>query len=429
MTDTTAGHLKSFIPVSPESHFPIQNLPFGVFRPHSGGAPRVGVAIGNQILDMSVVERIGWLVIPGLCDSVEPIFDRASLNTFMACGRRVWSAVRGRLSLLLRDDQPLLRDDAALRREAIVPMSEAELLLPVEIGDYTDFYSSREHATNVGAMLRGPDNALMPNWLHLPVAYHGRASSVVVSGTDLRRPCGQTKPDEAPVPAFGPSRSVDFELELGFFVGTGNVLGEPIPIDRAEEHIFGFVLVNDWSARDIQKWEYVPLGPFLSKNFGTSISPWVVSLDALQPFRVAGPAQDPVPLPYLKNARDAAYDIYLEVSLQAAGSRESTRICSTNARDLYWSCSQQLAHHASNGCNLRTGDLLASGTISGSPADARGCLLERTLGGRQPLVLPDGQARKFLEDGDRVTMTGWCQGTGFRVGFGEVTGTLLPARQ
>jgi fumarylacetoacetase len=428
MTDTTDPQLRSFIPVAAESHFPIQNLPFGVFRPRAGGAPHVGVAIGEMVIDLAVLERRGLLYAGGPAGDRGPLFDRRALNAFMAGGRPLWTEVRRRLTQLLRHDEPQLRDDAALCREALVPMSGAELLLPVEIGDYTDFYSSREHATNVGAMLRGPENALMPNWLHLPVAYHGRASSIVVSGTDLRRPCGQTKSDDAPAPVFGPSRSVDFELELGFFIGLGNVLGESIPIVRADEHIFGFALVNDWSARDIQKWEYVPLGPFLAKSFGTSISPWVVPLDALAPFRVAGPVQKPTPLPYIRNPRDAAHNIQLEVWLQAAGDSEPTRICAGNARDLYWSSSQQIAHHTSSGCNLRTGDLLASGTISGSTAESRGCLLERTLGGRQPIVLPNGQSRAFLEDGDRVTMTGWCQGAGYRVGFGEVTGRLLPAR-
>jgi fumarylacetoacetase len=424
MTDPA---LHSFIPVAPDSHFSIQNLPFGVFVPHTGGAPRVGVAIGEMVLDLSVLESCGLLCPAVQTANRESLFGRPSLNAFMACGRPLWNEVRERLTQLLRHDDACLRDDTALREEALLPMSDVEMLLPVEIGDYTDFYSSREHASNVGAMLRGPEKALMPNWLHLPVAYHGRASSVVVSGTDLRRPSGQMNPDNAPAPAFGPSRSVDFELELGLFVGPGNMLGEPIPIDRAAEHIFGFVLVNDWSARDIQKWEYVPLGPFLAKSFGTSISPWVVTLDALEPFRVAGPEQIPTPLPYLVSQANAAYDIHLEVWLQAVGDCEPARICITNSRALYWSVIQQIAHHTSNGCNLKTGDLLASGTISGSAPDARGCLLERTLGGRQPLTLPDGSTRAFLEDGDRVTMTGWCQGAGYRVGFGDVTGALLPS--
>jgi fumarylacetoacetase len=427
MTDTTDPHLRSFIAVAPESHFPIQNLPFGVFRPRAGGNPRAGVAIGDQILDLSVLERGGLLHSPSFPDREHALFDRPSLNSFMACGRKVWKAVRERVSLLLRDDEPLLRDDTELRREALVQIRDAEMLLPVEIGDYTDFYSSREHATNVGALIRGPQNALMPNWLHLPVAYHGRASSIVVSGTDLHRPNGQTMAEGDAGPTFGPSRTVDFELEMGLLIGTGNELGAPIPVDQATQHIFGMVLVNDWSARDVQRWEYVPLGPFLAKNFGTSMSPWIVTLDALEPFRTAGPPQDPQPLPYLRSSREAAYDVHLEVLLQRSGMRESARICRSNLRYLYWNIAQQVAHHTSNGCNLRTGDLLATGTISGPEADSLGCLLELTKGGREPLKLPDGATRSFLKDGDRVTITGWCQADGYRVGFGEVTGKLLPA--
>lgn len=421
--DTTHPQLKSFLAVAAESHFPIQNLPYGVFRPRRGGMPRVGVALGDDVVDLAVLERHGLLG----QEAGEPLFSRASLNAFMAAGRRVWREVRERLSVLLRHDEARLRDDADLRREAILPIADVELLLPVEIGDYTDFYSSREHATNVGAMFRGPENALMPNWLYLPVAYHGRASSVVVSGTDLHRPWGQTNPKDAPAPLFGPSQAVDFELEVGVFVGEGNPLGRPIPIGQAEESLFGLVLVNDWSARDIQRWEYVPLGPFLAKNFGTSISPWVVPFAALEPFRKPGPMQEPTPLPYLKPPRDGAFDLHLEVTLQAAEMSEPIMICENNLRDLYWSFAQQLAHHTVNGCNMRPGDLLASGTISGPAADARGCLLERTLGGKQPIPLPGGKTRSYLEDGDRVTMTGWCQGDGYRVGFGEVTGCVLPA--
>jgi fumarylacetoacetase len=412
----------SFIPVAVDSHFPIQNLPYGVFKRGDESSPRVGVAIGELVVDLAVLERRGLLA-----TSPPAVFAQPSLNAFMALGRRIWRSTREEVQSLLSADNPTLRDDTVLRRDSLLPMEDVELLLPVEIGDYTDFYSSREHATNCGAMFRGPDNALFPNWLHLPVAYHGRASSIVPSGTDLHRPLGQTKPDEAAMPTFGPSRAVDFELEMGVFVGSGNDLGEPIPIDRAAEHLFGMVLVNDWSARDIQKWEYVPLGPFLAKSFGTTISPWVVTFDALEPFRVSGPVQDPPVLDYLHCDRPAAFDIHLEVALQPSGG-EPTTICRSNFRHLYWSWLQQVAHHTSNGCNLRTGDLLASGTISGPASDARGCLLELTWGGRDPVKLADGQTRRFLEDGDRVTLTGWCQGDGYRVGFGEATGKLLPAR-
>ncbi len=417
---------ESFIPVPADSHFPIQNLPYGVFRPRAGGAARVGVAIGEMLLDLALLEARGLLTIETSAPQQMPIFDQPSLNRFMSLGRTAWRDVRATLTSLLRADVPTLRDDAALRNAALLPMSDVELLLPVEIGDYTDFYSSREHATNVGTMLRGPDNALMPNWLHLPVAYHGRASSVVVSGTDLHRPHGQTKPDNAERPVFGPSRSVDFELEMGFFIGPGNALGTPIPVTQAEEHIFGMVLVNDWSARDIQKWEYVPLGPFLAKNFGTSISPWVVPLEALEPFRVAGPPQDPPPLAYLRDPGNATYDIQLEVWLETASGHKQ-RISRSNLKHLYWSLRQQTAHHTINGCNLRTGDLLATGTISGPERDSRGSLLELTWGGKEPLALPNGEPRRFLEDGDGLTITGWCEGEGYRVGFGEVTGKLLPA--
>jgi fumarylacetoacetase len=303
------------------------------------------------------------------------------------------------------------------------------MLLPAAIGDYTDFYSSREHATNVGVMFRSPDNALQPNWLHLPVGYHGRSSSVVVSGTDVRRPMGQTKADDADNPTYGPSRLMDFELEMGFFVGPGNPLGEPIPIADATDHIFGMVLVNDWSARDIQKWEYVPLGPFLGKNFATSISPWVVTMDALEPFRCAGPAQeDPEPLEYLASPGDCAYDIHLEVQLESEMMTDPVTIATSNFRYMYWSICQQLAHHTVNGCNARPGDLYGSGTISGPEQHERGSMLELSWRGTEVIELPNGEERKFLADGDTVTMTGWCEKNGIKVGFGEVTGTLLPAK-
>jgi fumarylacetoacetase len=428
MPSPADASLRSFVAVAEDSDFPIQNLPFGVFRPRTGGEPRVGVAIGDQILDLALLEHRGLLDLPALAGA--RVFERSSLNAFMALGRRAWRQVRSHVRQLLDAEEPTIRDDQPLRREALVPMAEAEMLLPAEIGDYTDFYSSRDHATNVGAMFRGPENALFPNWVHLPVAYHGRSSSIVVSGTDLRRPHGQTKSDTAAIPEFGPSRAVDFELEMGMLIGTGNPLGQPIPASAAEEHIFGLVLVNDWSARDIQKWEYVPLGPFLSKSFGTSISPWVVTLDALEPFRVEGPRQDPEPLAYLKKSQAACtYDISLEVALWPAGADQATPICRSNFRHLYWSLCQQIAHHTSGGCNLRPGDLLASGTISGPTPDARGCLLELTEGGRHPLDLAGGRTRRFLEDGDRVTMTGHCQGPGYRIGFGEVTGRILPAAE
>jgi len=299
--------------------------------------------------------------------------------------------------------------------------------MPVTIGDYTDFYSSKEHATNVGIMFRGKENALMPNWLHLPVAYHGRASSVVLSGTDIIRPKGQTKADDAEMPSFGPTKLLDFELEMGFFIGTGNKLGVPIPADKADEHIFGMVMVNDWSARDIQKWEYVPLGPFLAKNFATSISPWIVTLEALEPFKTKKVIQDPEPLPYLRSKGDWAYDIKLDVSIKTEKLKAPFIISKSNYRYMYWDICQQLAHHTVNGCNMRTGDMLASGTISGPDKSSYGSLLEITWRGTEPLKLPDNEERKFLLDGDELTITGWCQGEGYRVGFGEVKGKIIPA--
>ncbi len=429
MNSTTSPNLRSFVPVAPKSHFPIQNLPYGVFRPRAGGGPRVGVAIGESVLDLAVLESHGLLDVAATKGDGEKTFDRGSLNAFMSLGPGAWRPTRDEISRLLREDHSTLRDDPALRREALLPRAEVELLLPVEIGDYTDFYSSKDHAANVGTLFRGPENALPANWLYVPIAYHGRSSSIVVSGTDLHRPRGQTKADTAVAPSFGPSQAVDFELEIGCFIGQGNELGEPIPVERAAEHVFGLVLVNDWSARDIQKWEYVPLGPFLAKNFGTSISPWVVPLDALEPFRVAGPAQEPPPLDYLRSPDNPSFDIQLEIWLQSAAMAQPQRITDSNYRQLYWNLAQQVAHHTVNGCNLRTGDLLASGTISGPTAESRGSLLEITWGGKQPLELAGGELRRFLADGDRVTMTAWCQGAGYRVGFGEVTGKLLPARQ
>jgi fumarylacetoacetase len=436
MNPTNDPSLRSWVPVPADSPFPIQNLPYGVFRRGSGGPAAVGVAIGEQVLDLTFLE-VERILSPG-----RQLFAQPSLNAFMAAGPSVWHEVRARLSRLLQANEAALRDDVSLSRTALVHQSEVEMLLPAVIGDYTDFYSSRQHASNVGIMLRGPENALMPNWLHLPVAYHGRASSVVVSGTNIRRPCGQTPPpwegtvvpsplagegEGGGLPTFGPSRALDFELEMGFFVGPGNNLGEPIPIESAAEHIFGLVLVNDWSARDIQKWEYQPLGPFLAKNFATSISPWVVSLEALEPFRCPGPVQEPQPLPYLQSIGDWHYDIHLEISLQTGKTGQPQRLAVSNFRHMYWNIAQQLAHHTVNGCNLRPGDLLASGTISGPTPDSYGSFLELAWKGTKPIQLAGGETRVFLHDGDRVTFSGWCQGPGHRVGFGEVTGTVLPA--
>ncbi|MBT8399433.1 MAG: fumarylacetoacetase [Rhodothermia bacterium] len=420
MPDHRPDELTSFIPTPPESDFPIQNLPYGVFR--SAGAQRhVGVAIGDKIFDCTVAEEKGLLGTP---QASRRLFQDGSLNALMGAGQDTWRAVRVQLQGLLTTDSRI-REDSETLGQLLVDRKSAAMLLPARIGDYTDFYSSKEHATNVGTMFRGKDNALQPNWLHLPVGYHGRASSIVVSGTPVKRPCGQLKPDDGP-PVYGASRLLDYELETGFFIGPGNEMGTPLSIEEAESHIFGMILVNDWSARDIQKWEYVPLGPFLGKSFATTISPWVVTMDALQPFRCPGPSQEPAPLDYLRQKTNFAFDINLEASLTAPGD-DPLVVTRSNFKFLYWNMLQQLAHHAVNGCNLRPGDLLASGTISGSTEESFGSLLERTWRGTKPLTLPAGDTRKFIEDGDTVTLRGWAQGDGYRVGFGEASGTVLPA--
>jgi fumarylacetoacetase len=425
MNETTDPALRSFIPVAENSHFPIQNLPFGVFKPNALSKPRIGVAIGDLILDLSILEAEGFFA--DIFGKPSYIFSKSNLNTYMSQGVNIWRETRAVISNLLRIDEPQLRDNDNLRQQALIPLKEVRLLLPVEIGGYTDFYSSREHATNVGTMFRGKDDALMPNWLHLPVAYHGRTSSIILSGTGIHRPQGQSKPDDSERPTFGPTKLLDFELEMGFFIGNGNKLGQSIPVTETENHIFGLVLVNDWSARDIQKWEYQPLGPFLAKNFATSISPWVVTLEALEPFRCAGPSQNPQPLPYLVSEGDQSFNIELEVSLQSPGMEIEHVICRSNFRYLYWSMRQQLAHHSISGCNLQTGDLLASGTISGPGSNSYGSMLELAWRGTKPIDLPDGTSRKFLMDNDTVIMRGWCAGDGYRVGFGDVTGKILPA--
>jgi fumarylacetoacetase len=414
--------LKSFIEVASDSHFPLENLPFGVFKPRDGKA-RVGVALGEYVVDLAVLEEKGHFDFA----QDRQLFAQDSLNAFLALGRPAWRKTRQILQTLLATDTPTLRDDAKLRKRVFHSQRDVTMQLPARIGDYTDFYSSYHHAHNVGTMLRGPENALMPNWKWLPVAYHGRASSIVVSGTEVRRPHGQIKPSDVAAPIVAPTRSFDFELETAFFIGPGNALGEPVPIGRAVDHIFGLVLMNDWSARDIQAWEYQPLGPFLAKNFCTSISPWVVTLEALDPFRQPLPEQEPEPLPYLRAPSDFIFDIHLEASLRTSEMKEPHVITRTNFQNLYWSISQQLAHHTVNGCNLESGDLLASGTISGAAEEARGCMLELTWRGANPLNLPNGETRKWLEDGDTLAITGWCEGDGYRVGFGEVSGRVLAA--
>jgi fumarylacetoacetase len=416
--------------------FPIQNLPFGVFYRRGEDEPgRVGIAIGDMILDVTAAHDEGWFT--GLAEQASAACAAPVLNSLMRLGAASRLELRRQVSALLSADSPAYRSNRRLGDRILVARRDAELLLPAAIGDYTDFYASVHHATNVGSMFR-PDNPLLPNYKWLPVGYHGRASSIVPSGTPVRRPWGQTRPPDEESPRFGPSRSLDYEMELGLFVGPGNPLGEPVPMGRAEGQIFGFCLVNDWSARDIQAWEYQPLGPFLAKNFATTISPWVVTPEAFEPFRApafARPPGDPAPLPHLdspRNAESGAVALTVEVHLASARMRdqgvEAVRLSRGSAADLYWTPAQFIAHHTSNGCDLRPGDLLASGTISGPAREARGCLLELTWRGAEPLALPNGATRKFLEDGDEVIMRGYCEREGaVRIGFGECRGLVLPA--
>lgn len=416
----------SFVEVPANCHFPIQNLPYGVFSTRNESRPRIGVAIGNHILDLS---KVAHLFTGPHLSANQDVLQSETLNKFMSLGRPAWKEARETLQLILSADQGVLRDDAELRAKCLVLQSDAVMHLPATIGNYTDFYSSIDHARNVGTMFRGADNALMPNWLHLPVGYHGRASSVVVSGTPIRRPRGQTKPDADKPPQFGPCKLLDFELEMAYFIGPGNQLGEPIPIDQAREHIFGLVIMNDWSARDIQKWEYQPLGPFLAKNFGTTISPWVVTMDALEPFIIDNTNQDPAPLPYLTQNFPFTFDIILQVGIQAENMTTPTNVCTSNMKNLYWTLAQQLAHHSITGCNMTTGDLLATGTISGKTAESYGSMLELSWRGSKPVPLDNGETRKFIQDGDTVVMTACCQGDNYLIGFGECSGKILPALQ
>uniref|UniRef100_A0A665T039 Fumarylacetoacetase n=1 Tax=Echeneis naucrates TaxID=173247 RepID=A0A665T039_ECHNA len=414
----------SFIKADATSDFSFYNLPYGIFSTPDNPKHRIGVAIGDQILDLSVIKS---LFEGPVMSKHQDVFDQPTLNAFMALGYEAWREARRTLQMLLSANEPTLRDDISLRSRAFVHQSAATMHLPAEIGDYTDFYSSRDHATNVGIMFRGKENALMPNWLRLPVGYHGRASSVVVSGTPIRRPSGQMRPDQTKPPVFGPSKQLDIELEMAFFVGGGNKLGDPIPITKAHEHIFGMVLMNDWSARDIQSWEYVPLGPFLGKNFGTTISPWVVPMEALMPFAEPNAVQDPEPLPYLQHHDSYTFNINLFVSLK--GTIHTVTIIEPTAMYMYWTMKQQLTHHTVNGCNVRPGDLLASGTISGPHPESFGSMLELSWRGSKNIDLGGGDTRTFLKDGDEVTITGYCQGDGHRVGFGPCTATILPAWQ
>lgn len=413
---------QSWVNIPQNSDFPIQNLPFGVFKTENEPA-RIGVAIGNKILDLKALHVLGYF--PNQPYTQEDL-SCDNLNCLMRLGKTLLTEFRNRISDLLLSTNGELRDHEQHVEQVLINQSEAIMLFPMKVGDYTDFYSSIEHATNVGTMFRDPNNALLPNWKHIPVGYHGRSSSLILSGQDIHRPKGQTKPADSELPVFGPCKLLDFELETGFFTFEGKPLGQSITTEEADKYIFGMVLLNDWSARDIQTWEYVPLGPFLAKNFATSISPWVVTLDALEPFRVAGPKQEPAVLPYLEYKGDKNIDIKLDVILQTANGDENI-ICQSNFKYMYWNMNQQLAHHTVNGCNVRSGDLMGSGTISGKEKNSYGSMLELTWKGTQPLKMKDGSERKFLQDGDVLIMRGYCEKNGLRIGFGEVRSKILPA--
>ena len=413
---------KSWINVPENCDFPIQNIPFGVFITKED-VITIGTRIGNCAIDMGALQQLGYFEGIELTDDM---FMQDTLNDFISDGKKTWRLVRNRLAELFDENNPKLRDNKEHRKVVIFKVEDIEMLLPVQIGDYTDFYSSKEHATNVGKMFRDPENALLPNWLHIPVGYHGRSSTIVPSGIPVHRPYGQTLPNGETTPVFGPSRLVDFELETAFITTDANLMGEPIPVEEAEEHIFGMVLFNDWSARDIQKWEYVPLGPFLAKNFASSISPWIVTMDALEPFRVKGPEQSPEPLPYLQQKGAKAFDINLEVAIQPENEVE-TVVSRSNLKYMYWSMAQQLAHHTINGCRVNSGDMMGSGTISGPTEDSFGSMLELSWGGQKPLKMNDGSERKFINDNDTVIIRGYCQKDNLRIGFGEVSSKLLPA--
>lgn len=412
---------ESWISVPENSDFPIQNIPFGVFLTKED-VVTIGTRIGDSAIDMGALQQLGYF--EGI-DLTDDMFMQDTLNDFISDGKKTWRLVRNRLAELFDKKNPKLQNNKAHRKAVIFKLDEIEMLLPVQIGDYTDFYSSKEHATNVGKMFRDPENALLPNWLHIPVGYHGRSSSIVPSGIPVHRPMGQTLPVGENSPVFGPSRSVDFELETAFITTDANIMGENIPLAEAEDYIFGMVLLNDWSARDIQKWEYVPLGPFLAKNFASSISPWIVTMDALEPFRTKGPTQDPTPLPYLQQKGKYAYNINLEVYIQPENA-DATLVSKSNFKYMYWSMAQQLTHHTSNGCRVNSGDMMGSGTISGPTEKSFGSMLELTWGGKNPIKMKDGTERKFIENNDTVIIKGFSKNNSVRIGFGEVSSKLLP---
>jgi len=412
---------KSWLEVPVDTDFPIQNIPFGVFLTKEN-IVTVGTRIGDFAIDLGALQQLNYFEGIELTDDM---FLQDTLNDFISDGKKTWRLVRNRIADIFDEKNSKLRDNKKDKDIVIFKMKDVEMQLPVLIGDYTDFYSSKEHATNVGKMFRDSENPLLPNWLHIPLGYHGRSSTIIPSGIPVNRPMGQILPNGEPTPVFGPSRMVDFELEIAFITTDANVMGENIPINEAEDYIFGMVLMNDWSTRDIQKWEYVPLGPFLAKNFATSISPWIITMDALEPFRTKGPKQDPSPLPYLQQKGKHNFDVNLEVAIQTEN-KNTTIVSKSNFKYMYWSMSQQLTHHTSNGCRVNSGDMMGSGTISGSSPDSYGSMLELTLGGKNPIKLNDGTERKFVNDGDTIIMKGFCKKNGVRIGFGAVSSKLLP---
>lgn len=424
MLNANDPNRKSWLDIPKNSDFPIHNLPFGVFMPKDDHIT-IGTRIGDYAIDLGALHQLGYfegIILP------EDVFLQDTINDFITLGKPTCRQVRNRLAEIFEEGNTKLEGNPAHRDIVLFAVQEVQMLMPVFIQDYTDFYSSREHAQNVGTMFRGADNALMPNWLHLPVGYHGRSSSIIVSGENIRRPIGQSKPADADAPVFGPSKLLDFELEMAFITTDGKALGERITTEEAEDYLFGMVVFNDWSARDLQAWEYVPLGPFLGKNFASSISAWVVTFDALEPFRTEKPQQDPSPMPYLQCANNTAYDINLEVYIQPEGGEESL-VCESNHKYLYWTMVQQLAHHTVNGCNINAGDMMASGTISGPEEKNYGSMLELSWRGAKSITLSDGSERKFIKDGDTVIMRAFCDKGGKRLGFGEVRSKVLPAKE
>lgn len=421
--DTFSHNKISWLDVPQGSDFPLQNFPFGIFST-SGTEPRACTRLGDYVIDLNALAWTGYLDDIGIND--HSVFAQSVLNNFIALGKPAWKAIRKRLIELFSVEDDSLSGNIRHKESVLVHISKATLHLPLRIGDYTDFYSSIEHATNVGMMFRDPANALLPNWRHLPVAYHGRTSSIVISGTSVVRPKGQIKPSDATSPIFSPTFQFDFELETAFVIGRNTELGSSIPVNEAEDYIFGLLLFNDLSARDIQSWEYVPLGPFLSKNFASAVSPWIVTMEALEPFRIKGPDQEPEVLPYLASEGARNFDIQLEVLIEAPN-QQPLSVCKSNFKYLYWNICQQLAHHTVNGCNVRVGDLCGSGTISGPNAGSMGSMLELTWKGTKPIQMPDGTERKFINDHDTVIMRGFCEKDGLHIGFGEVRTTILPA--